>query len=872
MSSVNSVGDTNNIQIPAGTNSSSQPTTSSPDTLAQSLNSSQLSALFSNNPSLAAPNEGFPTLAQFINAISQSSLEFRHQIGASDYTDQLTRRKPSQAAALQAASLAQLFSKRDNAVEETNKTTQQKMQTITDIQNQVNNLKDQVNMVNQGNAEEQAQASQQMQNYNNFINALKSQLGASENADGSFTIPPGQSPDETASRIALYNQLATQYGQQVIQFNSYADARRSLLDGYNSQANANNDAQDANKKAIDDIIKKYNLSGVLDQNNIPSLNPPTVDTRDTSQLFDNSAPTQNIGGLPASVQVGKPPSWVQDSSNGVTPLSSISYPQLTQDQLSKIKDAIFTAVYNSIVLPLNVTQQLLNQWAFLNMLSVYRPVQDSAPDPLLNTKPIIKRIVPDSISDSLNPIGSQAGSQGASALAVQALGLSNPHLEGILNKALASQVIQNLNNTQFYQQLDQKQQDELTNQILLLSAALLGTNSLQSLLPSLSPIQTYLSSLPKNSPVYSILFALSFVNRAQESTQNNLNATAIETLLQNSPQFANLTPEQKAALTADLAPIVNLNVLLVAAKLLASNLGEPNLIAQLSSSLLPSSIDPSTLNQIIQTNTQEANQTQAQLQSDLKNHFIGQGYQSAEAQFLAKVGAELTAQGPFSPSATSISNQTIQTPVLLDSVKANLVLSGFPLDQASRITESAVNRTLTADPQSYNQFVAELETNLRLSGASKYALDTANSAVVLPIKDALPTQSIPQNEIAQTLTAHVQSLLTPHVGADTSQAISSELTKALFGTVQPDSADRTQTKPPLSLVNTIKEQITVLAEKHSDQVGATFKEFMRDSESLNTFLEKLMDPAHLFVYSVASGLMYAGHEPSNWKRSIDIPI
>lgn len=863
MSNIDPVGNQPNPSISPTTNTTtSDQLTFIQDTLVQSLNSSQLNALFPTNPNLSTPNQGFPTLAQFISTITQSSLEFRHQLSVSDFIDQLTRRKPSQSAALQAAALAQLFAKRDNALQQETDLTQAEMNKLTGIQTEVSQLKDQVDQVNQGNAEEQARAAQQLENYNQFIDALKTQLGASENSDGTFTIPPGSSPDETASRLELYNQLAAQYSQQTRDFNSYVKTRRDLLNQYNTEANAHNDLRDANQRTLDQLINTYQLTTILDQNQI-SLQIPSAETRDVSELFDNLIPTQTIDGLPADIEVGTPPAWVETSRDQVPALSPISYPELTDKQLGQIKDAIFTSLYNSVIAPLNVSQQMINQWAFLNMLNAYRPVQDTVPDPLLNTKPLIKRIIPASLTDEAAPIGSYAPSQGASALAIQAIGLSNPHLENLLNKALLTQTIKELNQNQLNNILDEAQQNEFYHQLLLLSASLLGTNSLQSLLPSINPITPYLANLPKNSPAYSILFSLSFVNRIQELTQNQLTSVALETLIDHSPQFAQLTAEQKTALTNELAPILNLSLLMMATKLLAANLGETNLTAQLLSSILPSSIDPSVLN------PQSPDST---LQPRLKHHFIEQGYQSQEAQFLAQVGSELVSQGPLAPSATAISPQTIQTSLLTDSIKANLVLAGFSLDQSNRIASGALQLTLTEEPQSYSHFVAELETNLRLAGAGKYALDTAMNAVILPAKTPLSSTPVSQTEISQTLTQQVQSILAPQLGSEVSRSIAQELNKTLFGITQLDEATRKQEKSPLSLTSIMKEQVSRLAEKQPDQLAESFKEFMRDSLNLNAFLEKLMDPAHLFVFSIASGIMYAGNEPSNWKRTIDIPI
>src|SRR5580658_9725339 len=67
-------------------------------------------------PQLEAPASVHVSLSDFFRATTQASTALRQQLSASDQVDQLTRRKSSQSAALQAKTLAEMYEQRNEAL------------------------------------------------------------------------------------------------------------------------------------------------------------------------------------------------------------------------------------------------------------------------------------------------------------------------------------------------------------------------------------------------------------------------------------------------------------------------------------------------------------------------------------------------------------------------------------------------------------------------------------------------------------------------------------------------------------------------------------------------------------------------------------
>lgn len=883
------------------------------DTLTQSLSIEELNALFVRN----APNLPLPSISigDFFETLSAATLKFQNQLSSSAITEDSKRRQMFHAAASQAQTLTELFNERQLAIETITQQTQTEITQLEDLVHQIksetDDLQQHTDIVNNGNNNEQLATDQQVQNYNAFIEAIESQLGAIRNSDGTYTIPPGQNDQETADRINTYNTLAAQYGMRVQQFNLYTSSRRQTIDDYNTLAGTYNANGIAHNQQIINLINRYGLSDYLAENHIPSMLQPTAPLRDTSLMTDNPMPTMNITGLPASVSVGPPPSWVTASANQPPQISGISYTGLTENQLNTIQQGIYDSLYQQYVVVLDVVYEInLRFWSFLLLSSVLEVLHrvDKESSSNLDFKPLRKKVLPDSLVDIDSPVSTHLRT-GASSMAIQIIGLGTSHLAGLLSQILLAQTVTNI-----LSDLDKKSRDELVDQLQLFTVNLLGANALQSILPSLGPLTNSLNSLPQDSPIFSLLFSISFINRIQESIQQNLIAPALETLLAETPFFANLKDDDQANLIAQLTSALHVTLLLISVKLLTSNLGLPTLPTQLLSLLLPPNLlNPEQIDGLVASGLQEKTQIQADLRAQVEQFFLAQDFSAEEAGFLADVGVDLAAYGPLAPLATSISEDEVNVPLLQDSVKAGLVLSGIRLDQANQIAESALRQTLAEGPfKSRDQFISVLEGHLRsVLGPGHNTLEIASQAILFPREiAAIPPPPPPLSTTTSTVTSttstdveppasnlqlsadqlvalldtRVEQLVPPQLGPKFTEFVREELIKSFFGTTTPTaplSPPNAEASPgniqsPFSAIRIMQHEIVNLIEgqneEHLSALTNSFREFMKDSIQLDKFLEKVMDPANLFIYSIFSGIMYGGHEPNNWKKFTDLPV
>ena len=380
--------------------------------------------------------------------------------------------------------------------------------------------------------------------------------------------------------------------------------------------------------------------------------------------------------------------------------------------------------------------QFTTLWSFLVRKNIENLDKISSGNPLLNSKPLAQKILP----ATLFTTKIRKPNASASSLAMAAMDLGNPHLQTVLGKALLKETIEHarLKSLEGLSEEEKKQKiEQLVDKLLVLSVGLLGNQSMQALFPSLGIISDSLTTLPKDSPAFAILFAVSLSNRIQEDVNQGVTTEALQTFLKTNPEFAALPEEDRANLAASL----HLGQLIVAGKLLEDNLGLQGLIAQILPSLSPT-LEP---HLIIPQAEQENKQESVELQTRIKDHFVHQGYSEDKALFLAQTGAELTQEGLLTPHVTSnISSNTINQPLLLNSVKAELVMADYSLEEANTIAHEAIDRTLTDAPYpSTKQFRAALEshlTDLEVKTSTEIAI---GAVVIPPAERSLPRVATP---------------------------------------------------------------------------------------------------------------------------------
>jgi len=139
----------------------------------------------------------------------------------------------------------------------------------------------------------------------------------------------------------------------------------------------------------------------------------------------------------------------------------------------------------------------------------------------------------------------------------------------------------------------------------------------------------------------------------------------------------------------------------------------------------------------------------------------------------------------------------------------------------------------------------------------------------------LSSGPLSEQQLVGIIQERLKQVVVPQLSAELANLVTQRIALTLFGTTNPDSADRDQVKSPFSLVNVVKDQINELKEKLDFQHGETASELhkasIEPSIHLNAFLEKLMDPAYYFVYGSSTGIMYAGND-QNKRKDIDIHV
>jgi hypothetical protein len=675
----------------------------------------------SDAPELETPQLPKDSLLYYFKTIRAASLALRRQLSASDLVDQESRRVLTLAAVFQSEYVSKLYQQLQEALERIKGEAKQALEDVQkkleEMQKETKEQQNRIDQINSGNAQEKQKSQDLSLAYDNYIKNLKS-IGAVDLGNGQYSIPEGKETE--------FNVFTQVYQNVVDDYNVYWKGRQTEINKYNSATIAYNQSVVDNNKYVNDLINKYDLSDYLNKKGVGVPNQSGAGLRDLSGYENQIIAPAPIDKTPANISSFPPPNYIRSIGNsGPPPLSNLESYKPIDGQI--LYDGIYANLYEMNVAPVN--QKILSNhlfWAFLRTL--FTTVQETTPDPMLNSKLLALKILPTSFIESSMPI--KPSSTGAGGIAMQAMGLSSAQLEDILGRSLLEKMLE-ASNLKLFEGKDEafkkEKINQMADQLLLLSVGLLGNQSLQALFPSLGPISQFLETLPKDSPAFAILFAISFANRIQEDAKLGITAEAVQNFLNANPELAALSEEDKTKLGA----IINLGQLLVAGKMVETNLGLQGLLAQLVSTLLPS-IDPNTL---LSKSGQEGRESLIELQTHLESNFLDQGYQKETAQFLAKVGTELAEQGVLTPSATSVNSpQQFNQPLLMDSVKAALVIANYPLKEADTIAQEAIHRTMAEGPYtSPKQFRTALESHLQDLGVRDEKSSTiAKQAILIP--------------------------------------------------------------------------------------------------------------------------------------------
>ncbi len=852
--------------------------------------STRLTPRESRAPELNEPQSRDNSIVGSFKIWSDAIRAFRNQLSASDSANMEARGKFSQLAVTQAEEISKLIAAKAEALAKLKEEIANKLGGLKDILDKMRELekkqREGIDRINGGNEEEKRQYEELTRAYDEYLSKVKELEGIEIDKDGNFLIP--DKPPETKEK---YNELTRKYQNSVATFNDYWKKRSSEINKYNAATIEYNKAVAKYNQEINQFIDDNKLRKFLEDNGITLPQLKESSQRNLSGYLDHIPFPVPITSVPGTVPHYPLPDYVRkiaQAGPGALP-KLVPSPNFDPQVLYT---GLYNQLYESRIAPLDQEiNRFTSYWSFVNRQILQKNKQESSTDGLLNSKPLAQRLLPAGLTLSRPSLSS-------SSLAMQTMGIDNPHVQVLMGQALLKQVIKSshLKALEGLKGVERdKKIEQLTDQVLILSVGLLGNQSMQSLFPSLGILSDSLASLPKDSPAFAILFAVSLSNRIQEGIKQGTTAEALQTFLDKNPDFTALPTEEKAQLEAAL----NLGQLMVVGKLIEDSLGLPGLLNPLMPSLLPTL----NLEDVIPQAEQEVEQGQLELQTQMKDHFIQQSYSEDQAQFLAQVGSDLTQQGLLTPAVTAnISPKTLNQPLLVNSVKAELVLAHYSLDDAHAVAHEAVDLTLADAPYpTAKQFRAALESNL-VDLQVKMSPNIAAAAVLIP----LPEPSLPRVAVApirattpsiapasappapQTppiatppqlspikVTAIVEKrilqLLVPQLGTQLAQQVSQEMAKTLFGTIHPDSSDIAQIKSPYALVNVVRNQLYHLNVEQNriwtNAVVETFKESIKTMVSFYAFSLKIMDPAYLFVF--ASGIIY-GDQGRN--KPIAIPI
>lgn len=751
----------------ASTSSSSVSTNSA---VVDSLTSSTSTANVVDFGKIVLPTPSM-SISDFYNAVATVMREFKQQLGSSTVLDQEMSKFLSYANASSTANIAELailiaqeqqqvVAKAAAAVVQLQALLDNAKQLATNMTNATNTFNNSNNDINQLNGI--------INSYINVEGSANAGSNGTYSTDADFKHWNGKVYGDTSTPQSLVNAV-NGFNGNVTSFNTYVTTRNNQVAAYNqARATYIQGATDSNQ-AIANFLATYNLTSYVNANNY-NVNLPTNINTASSLDYANYAYTNGIVTLPGNgkdipnryyADINTPiglASWSNQSA--YVPLGNNNKPTFpTNYNADTFKKMINDGIYAVFVTPLqNALAVYMGIWSYNNALITNNPLDRSLTDPISKfEKPVALRLLPDSVSNQQD-VTASGQSQGGQALTSLAAGLGSPDLGKVLNKAFFAQFVQQ----SLLGDLKPQAQDQLVDKLQILTASLIKSNVLPSLMPGISAVADNLHGLTPDSPVFGIAVSASFANRANEQIANGNIESTISQFIDGSPELANLTPEQKADLIQQLTPVIGLSLSIVSTLLIAKSLGLNNLLPQILNQL---PLSPEEVSSILTQAATEQNQDLTALQSQIFAKLTGEGMDPKAAQFLSQFGAELAGIGLLTPTATSVSPTTVRSDVLVNSLQASLMLEGKGLAQAQNLSNKAINRTMAEGPfPTTAQFMSALQETLLDLGLGKMAAPVAAGVLVLPgaenpLHTATPTLSGSKVPISIGLPATVSVLM-----------------------------------------------------------------------------------------------------------------
>jgi hypothetical protein len=822
-------------------------------------------------PKLVDPSSKKISISDYLLALSDALSGIKQQITASKEVDLDVRRNVSIELAMQSKEMGELITERSKAAEDMRNRIDSDLGKMNDHTNkmdrQTKNQQKAIDDLNKGNALEQKKNKELTDAYDKYIKDLES-MGAVDKGNGFYEVPP-ESMDQ-------YNASTKEYQKTVDDYNQYWSGRQKEIEKYNSGTVDYNKGAKENNGICDDFTDEYELS--LEP---PLGSQPAAAIRDISGTPKELKKPATITETPAVVQTFPPPKQTYDTAkSGVQPVPSISY---TPVDLDVLREGMYQSQYDKFIAPFdNTIYSNVKFWSFTQNLD--QPDADQIDESVKTTRMLLKKLQSKQIAEMIEK---------TSRNPLRSVSIDTPAVEKILAKSIIHQAI-----LQTGIKLTEQQKAEITDQLIVVSLGLLSNSSLNSLFPSLSVIASSLSSLPQDNPVLPLLFSVSLMNRVIETAQLGLTKDTLTVLIEEHPELANLTEDQVNQIAASM----NIGLLLTAGKLLETQLGLRGLMPHLLLPILESQTNID-VKQLYNEALNENKQALVVIQKELAAHYSERGYPEESAQFLADIGVRVVNEEHPQTTAFLPSSQNIDVPLLIDSLKANLLLVNGPiysLADADSTAKEAVEHTLSEGPfKTTSQLYHSLEKGLSDIGIKGQSAKAARSVIIAPSltpatgvkpplsKDrpvaapppkltenreakltpspqepiAAEFQPLPREQYALQLTKHVEQLAAPFLGATKARQIAEEVVQSLIGDLTTASQPSEINHDELSFVKALESQISTLREKseqhYSKVIEEDFKETIKTSISFYAFSLKLMDP--LAAYTMI-GVMYSNRQ------------
>jgi hypothetical protein len=723
----------------------------------------------------------------------------------------------------------------------------------------------------------------QIQTYNSAVTQYNTQVQA--------TMP---APNSDQSEVAQINSIIDQYNQGLIDdatfnaeiapYNAYVTSRNldltSIVNTYNTALSHYNTQVVAINALIDQLNQEGILFGISAFPHLAPAGPPGT----IMQLQDPAPLTIPVPHIP----------------NRPGPAAIVPLPTAPQSQTALLSQ-VFTPQFVSSISTLTLSQRILD---------LVQAVQDF-------NRLFLKGnsiVLPNSFIESQPTIffsdGSLGGGVGA-ALVGTTLGI--PHLEQILSRGI----------------LAANQHDFQLGVVLPVFALaafglqVIATSGIQSSIPGFRLLgnSTMLSGTPSLTAL-SIAFAVSHTSVIRDAIRSGVIAQGVKQIIQKQLQ-GQVSQDEVDRASRVLTAQINLTLLQLTTSQLGASLNSPGLPGQLfgnvsnlpTSTFLEAANRPPTLtetlqdplkqlflksnlsDQIAQSTSLSQNRSQEiaheainsasktpspqeeAIHNSLQNSLQSQGISSPVASQLASVVLDNAKKD--SENFIALHTDLLKQDTSEELISQALQQQGIQPSQADRIgQEAALTLLQSGNFNNDREFQIILHQRLENFGidteialaASERLFHTINSPSTNPTLNPLQSPQLQTllspDALSQTLYDQTFGLLKNHVDIKTAQHIANQ---AVLATVGSSAQAQEEVRDPSSLVNLMQEQVQVLQKesdsKVNDQIADNFRFFMNGSIDLVVLFQKMMNPAYTFA-----GVMYDRHEPTNFKKSVDVLV